>query len=366
MIAHDMMSHAKLEISSDYGVRASSSIFAELQRYLLSGERPYSCHESVPLEGAELVLDEVLGPNYRIVRRSTSHRRFDNTMACSKNVAVVLEVTPRHHIDITVCAPTLERAREVLADIKSRLPVPDASESLIPIKIWYLTNDGADDSIKRISVPSWTEISRNYPEAVADNLARLMTLNAPSDRGKIVLWHGAPGTGKTTALRALAREWKEWCSVHYITDPERFFSNPAYLLAVAGEEMSDPDTGSQRWQLVVAEDSDEFMRASARADAGAALGRLLNFSDGILGQGCNTLILLTTNEEIETLHPAITRPGRCLSQIHFEKFSGPEATAWAADGTHFHAEKTLAELIEHRAHGQINHCKTDESTGMYL
>jgi ATP-dependent 26S proteasome regulatory subunit len=70
--------------------------------------------------------------------------------------------------------------------------------------------------------------------------------------------------------------------------------------------------------LIVAEDSDEFLRLSARREAGAALGRLLNLTDGILGQGSNTLILLTTNELLENLHPALIRPGRCLAQIEFE------------------------------------------------
>jgi len=48
--------------------------------------------------------------------------------------------------------------------------------------------------------------------------------------------------------------------------------------------------------LVVAEDSDEYLRASAKGKAGSSMGRLLNVTDGILGQGLNTLVLLTTNE----------------------------------------------------------------------
>jgi TRAP-type C4-dicarboxylate transport system permease large subunit len=75
----------------------------------------------------------------------------------------------------------------------------------------------------------------------------------------------------------------------------------------------------------VAEDSDEFLRASARRDAGASLGRLLNVTDGVLGQGSDTIILLTTNEEIGRLHPALVRPGRCLGAVEFTEFSPTEA-----------------------------------------
>ncbi len=88
-------------------------------------------------------------------------------------------------------------------------------------------------------------------------------------------------------------------------------------------------------------------RSSARKEAGAALGRLLN-TDGILGQGCNTLILLTTNERMDRLHPAVVRPGRCLAQIRFTRFSAA-GRAVAARGLRPTVEpKTLAELIEYR------------------
>lgn len=83
------------------------------------------------------------------------------------------------------------------------------------------------------------------------------------------------------------------------------------MMDVLGKHTDDE---SAKWQLLVAEDSDEFLRVSARRESGAALGRLLNLSDGILGQGSNTLILLTTNERLDRLHPALIRPGRCLAR----------------------------------------------------
>lgn len=43
---------------------------------------------------------------------------------------------------------------------------------------------------------------------------------APGVGGKLVLWHGEPGTGKTYALRTLAWEWRDWCDFHYVIDPQ--------------------------------------------------------------------------------------------------------------------------------------------------
>ena len=46
------------------------------------------------------------------------------------------------------------------------------------------------------------------------------------------------------------------------------------------------------------------IRADARQEAGASLGRLLNLTDGILGHGLRVLLLITTNEPMRALHPA--------------------------------------------------------------
>ena len=55
----------------------------------------------------------------------------------------------------------------------------------------------------------------------------------PAHGGKLILWHGEAGTGKTFALRALAWEWRDWCEFNYIVDPDSFFGEHAdYLMSV--------------------------------------------------------------------------------------------------------------------------------------
>jgi hypothetical protein len=144
----------------------------------------------------------------------------------------------------------------------------------------------------------------------------------------VLLWHGRPGTGKTHALRALARAWRPWCSVHYITDPERFLGSSGYLMQVATAEPDRGETGA--WRLVVLEDAGELVGASARSDVGQGLSRVLNLADGLLGQGVRCLLLITTNEPVGRLHPALRRPGRCWAAVEFTAFDADEAGAWLA------------------------------------
>jgi hypothetical protein len=53
--------------------------------------------------------------------------------------------------------------------------------------------------------------------------------------------------------------------------------------------------------------------ADAKEQAGQGLSRFLNVVDSIIGQGLRVLILVTTNEPLRRLHPAVSRPGRCAA-----------------------------------------------------
>ena len=72
----------------------------------------------------------------------------------------------------------------------------------------------------------------------------------------------------------------------------------------------------------------QMMRIDAKKLLGQGLSRLLNISDGILGQGTRTMILITTNEDLAKLNCAVTRPGRCFSEVGFGRLSMEEANLW--------------------------------------
>ena len=80
--------------------------------------------------------------------------------------------------------------------------------------------------------------------------------------------------------------------------------------------------------MLLLEDCDELIRPDAKHASGQALSRLLNLTDGMVGHGLRTLVCLTTNEELWRLHPAVTRPGRCLAQIEVGRLSPSEAADW--------------------------------------
>ncbi len=284
---------------------------------------------------------------------------------------------------VTVAGDSEDLIRDALATFEKSIPRRKLTDNSRVVLFWTMGDRGTAASIDRkLELPSWKSIRLNYPEAIRGSLDRLITLDPTSIPGRMVLLHGIPGTGKSYAVRAMFREWARWCDSHFITDPENLFGNSKYMLSLVSsapseaQEMNDgvyddddddnlPDgevakkaaevVKKDRWQLLVLEDAGEYVSMDARERTGQGLSRMLNILDGILGQGFKTLILITTNEAIEKVHPAITRPGRCLADIEFGAFCGAEADLWRRlhQGKETGKKATVAELYQEITGGII-------------
>ncbi|MEX2159093.1 MAG: ATP-binding protein [Dehalococcoidia bacterium] len=254
-------------------------------------------------------------------------------------------------VEVIGAGVTKEAAGQAVGWARQLLPMAEREDpKRVPIIFWMGDREGVSNLRRTLDVPRWPDIAANYALATRTALDGLMTGFVPAKGGQLLLFHGLAGTGKTFALRAIAAEWRTWCDVDYVIDPDRFLGEGKYLISVLlarraewGDEFGMPsflrrmtrgygatedDETNERWRLIVMEDTGELLSVDAKERTGQSLSRLLNTVDGLIGQGLRTLILVTTNEPIRELHPAVARAGRCAAAIEFLPLSAGESTAW--------------------------------------
>lgn len=279
--------------------------------------------------------------------------------------AVCLLASPEG-IQLSVAATSMAVATEIADDYEQRSR-PPLGPSDFPMVRWRHARKWGDTGIATSLVQQAEPVENvlaNYPAEVGEELHHLAGLtDLEGISGRLIVFCGPPGTGKTHAIKSLAKSWEHWAELHLVSEIATLLDIPPYFDQVihgASREhipRTVPSTDFVKRRLIAAEDADQFVETRngehVRHKIAQGMSELLNACDGLAGETQEALMLVTTNLAITQIDPAILRPGRCLKVIEFRPFSQAEAREWLGpEAGAIKGERTLAQLYEMRTTGR--------------
>jgi hypothetical protein len=135
-------------------------------------------------------------------------------------------------------------------------------------------------------------------------------LNKPNDKG-IILFHGDPGTGKTSYIKYLTR---------LIEEKEILFISPSMAESLS-EPSIIPFLMEHKNSILIIEDAEKVIADRETNGSSAGVSNILNLTDGILGDCLNIQIVATFNMKREKIDPALLRKGRLIAEHKFGPLS---------------------------------------------
>jgi hypothetical protein len=197
--------------------------------------------------------------------------------------------------------------------------VTDASHS---VSLMITRGRNGELNTQEVALPVRTLVEANYDPGVMTGWEQVRKdLQSPTPNGRIAIFHGPPGTGKTHLIRGLMSGIGN--PVYLIIPPKEIanLGNPemtGLLLSVSSEY--------RRRLVLVVEDADEIL-THRQSTTIAALANALSIGDGLLGDAVNAFILATTNAPITDVDPALLRPGRLSACVHVPLLQPEDAAA---------------------------------------
>lgn len=322
----------------------------ELGRLLHLGALLQRGHRHIVVRELERSAPDSVLPSRAVVVRTVQGQHERRVIAEVDDALVLLE-SWRADAHAVVSADDEAVAAAVAGEIAARVPQLEDERR---VEVTFSDLQTGPRTVP-IDVRPWSEVRTGYPSEVRSALDGMVGHRPDVDSARrLVLWHGTPGTGKTSAVRALLHAWRSWADGVVVTDPEALLGNGRYLRSV----VLDADEDDDRWKVFVLEDAEALLRKDT---GGPAMAKLLNLADGLLGQGLRCLFLITTNEPLGRIHPAVVRPGRCLAQVEFGPL--PAADASALMGRPVASPMTLAEVM---AQAPVRTPEVETAVGQYL
>ena len=178
----------------------------------------------------------------------------------------------------------------------------------------------------------------------------------------LVLFHGAPGTGKTYYIRHLLRSMAASKKVVIYMPPNMVdhLVEPLFMTFLTEEVKTWSEEGN--FCVLLIEDAEPLLAKRQEGVRIQGITNLLNMSDGLLNDMLNLQIICTFNVGLRKLDSALLRPGRLIARKEFKPLPELDANLLAQRigvKHHFKGPATLGEIYAMRKNQNILVHETD-------
>lgn len=193
-------------------------------------------------------------------------------------------------------------------------------ESSKGASIGIISADNGNYYVKNFSLenktPSFDLPDLHYGDGFAEFHKNLVNRLGEITKG-LVLFHGAPGTGKTQFIRVLLKDLAQ-------INKSILYAPPSLSGSLTEPEMiefiSDWVMGESRDCILLIEDAEPLLEVRHGADGrSTGISNLLNMTDGLLNDILGLTVIATFNTELSKIDPALLRAQRLVARKEFKK-----------------------------------------------
>lgn len=180
-------------------------------------------------------------------------------------------------------------------------------------QVYAIVNSNGRPALSSIGTAGIALCKDNYTEEVISGYEHIVQdLKSKDPSGRVAIFEGVPGSGKTHLVRSLLLDLPDATFVLIQPDMIVNMSGPDLLPLLISHR---GNTNSP--MIMVLEDADKCLVKRA-SDNMSSIQALLNLGDGILGSVLDIRIVATTNATKLEIEPAILRPGRLSKRVEVQ------------------------------------------------